>query len=328
MRFNRVIAMQKKMGVEYVGPPRDLPDDEFDFRIGALREEIQEIIDARNEGSIEKAIDGYGDLITFAMGALAQHGVDGEELFDRIMDANMFKDAVESADQSKRGYGKDLIKPEGWKEPYLSDLLIEPQMHRGLIILEGADACGKTTLAEHFEQYYGAVTFHSTWTPGLEQRMYEYMKQTLQQALQISKKRLVILDRHFLSALVYSDVFRADTTPNRDDMYFHFDVEVAQPHSCIVFCVPKDLEAQSKHYALTQNSREEMYPNVDAVNRAYQQLWDGSGDYQFKKPSQYHHAVLSNGGFSTLRMCRRYDWTEHTDTAKLDNFCHSILKNM
>lgn len=131
--------------------PQELPDDVALFRIGFMVEELAEYAQSsgytnisralcdlhdhikekkrwvcnRNEGGrdLEVQFDSLIDLIYVALGTSHLHGLDFDEGWRRVHAANMKKELAQSADQSKRGYRFDVIKPRGWKPADLSDLL-------------------------------------------------------------------------------------------------------------------------------------------------------------------------------------------------------------
>lgn len=79
----------------------------------------------RNEGgrNLEIQFDSLIDLVYVAIGTAYHHGVDFDEGWRRVHEANMNKVLAKSADESKRGYRFDVVKPKGWMPPDLSDLV-------------------------------------------------------------------------------------------------------------------------------------------------------------------------------------------------------------
>jgi thymidylate kinase len=77
-----------------------------------------------------------------------------------------------------------------------------------LIILEGPDAGGKSTLAEHLSEALNAWRFHATWSPSMDYGMFDYQQNILDNALERLKTQHVVLDRHWPSEWVYAGVFR------------------------------------------------------------------------------------------------------------------------
>ena len=73
----------------------------------------------------------------------------------------------------------------------------------GIVVLEGANAAGKTTLARHLVERYGARYLHSRPTRDPWRRHVAMLRR----AVALSERHLVVLDRHWLSEQVYGRVF-------------------------------------------------------------------------------------------------------------------------
>ena len=305
--------MQNKFGIGYNGPPRKISMDEFVFREKAFNEEIQEYKDAYFADDLEGQFDALIDLIVFAVGAGLQHGFDMEEGVKRVMKANNFKDIVKTADDSKRGYKHDLVKPEGWREPYLQDL-IKPSKYKGLIILDGPDACGKTTLAEHLRDNYGAVVFHSTWSPELENRMEKYMLQTMEMAISISQNQLVVLDRLWLSEMVYSHVFRPPST--RVALHTSLSALAFSSGARVIVCLPYDIQTTLNGFESMQKTRGEMYSTMLEVYRVYEGLYNGT--FSTGGSNVYIEEIMPIGGLKEASNVVRYDYS--SDGQDMEHF--------
>lgn len=115
-----ISEFHRKFGLGYDGPPRDLPKDLSDLRIARLFEESIEYADAQTG---EDRLDALVDIVYIALGSAYLHGYDFEEAWRRVHVANMAKERAPSADASKHGSAFDIVKPEGWTPPDLSDLV-------------------------------------------------------------------------------------------------------------------------------------------------------------------------------------------------------------
>jgi hypothetical protein len=312
----------KKMVTELQGHPAPetptvLSDEEYAFRLIAFEEEINEYSDGRAVGDLEEQLDALVDLVVFAMGAAAIQGFDFEAAFRRVMNANLDK----RVGVTKRGHANDLMKPAYWRAPYLGDLIDKQTEKKGIIILEGPDGAGKTTLAEFLKKEYGAYVMHSTWSPELEVDMDKYMEITTRMALEISQNQLVVLDRHWLSELVYSDVFRGGH--KRGEMYLrHHEALLCDPrlYARLVLCLP-DPTIHKEHFAQLKDNREEMYTNIDDVIDAYWAIWDNQFyNYSFKSSSSY---LRMFAGLCGLKKAVKYDWMEQGHDMK--QFCETYL---
>lgn len=120
MNIRRDVAQFLEMlGFTYNGPPRQMPDDLKEFRIGTLQEEYEEYVEAVGTGDLEKQLDSLVDLIYFAVGNLVIQGMPFDEAWAIVHAANMKK----KRGVTKRGHSFDAIKPEGWTPPDLSGLI-------------------------------------------------------------------------------------------------------------------------------------------------------------------------------------------------------------
>lgn len=119
---NSMIRAIAKMHLKFGITSRHLKwsEDEKDFRLLAMQEELDEYMNAETK---EEELDALIDLIVFAMGTAERQGFLEvfEEAFMRVMRANCNKELGTNA---KRGnFEIDLVKPEHWKSPILTDLV-------------------------------------------------------------------------------------------------------------------------------------------------------------------------------------------------------------
>ena len=120
--LGKVIDMHNKFGLQQESKPQPLSEAEKTFRIVALREEVTEYEEAV---TLEDELDALVDLQVFLLGTVHRHGMHEvfQEAFNRVMQANLQKEVANSAEASKRGFARDLIKPAGWTAPCLKDLV-------------------------------------------------------------------------------------------------------------------------------------------------------------------------------------------------------------
>lgn len=99
------------------------PDEKI-FRIIAMQEELDEYKEAETP---EDELDALVDLVVFALGTAERQGwsdVFGVA-FERVMNANMQK--MLGGNEKRNDFELDLVKPEGWQAPDLTDLIEEAQ---------------------------------------------------------------------------------------------------------------------------------------------------------------------------------------------------------
>lgn len=101
-----------------------MPVDLREFRIKFMQEELDEYKEAVENGDMEKAMDALIDLEYVLLGTAYMHQFKHNEGWDRVHSANMKKvRARRDGSDSVRGSAWDVVKPEGWVAPDLSDLL-------------------------------------------------------------------------------------------------------------------------------------------------------------------------------------------------------------
>lgn len=189
----------------------ELTDEEASFALKALREEVNEYEEALETGDTEAQFDALIDIAYFTMGRAAIHNFPFDAGWNRVHQANMAKVKAKSASESKRGSALDIVKPEGWEAPQLDDLLMEPPIPRPRVfIVEGPDACGKTSFAKALAKRFDAVYLHMTATKTLIPAMPDYTANMIENAkTNLAQGRSVVFDRAWVSELCYGTVFRS-----------------------------------------------------------------------------------------------------------------------
>jgi predicted HAD superfamily Cof-like phosphohydrolase len=112
-----------KFELEYNGPPRELEEKLSNFRFHFMAEELSEYLKSVNKGDLEGQLDALVDLVYVAVGTAYLQGFDFDEAWRRVHDANMKKVRAKTISDSKRASTYDVVKPEGWTPPDLSDLV-------------------------------------------------------------------------------------------------------------------------------------------------------------------------------------------------------------
>lgn len=102
--------------------PGCMHTEEWKLRHARLREEGLEYDVAVERGEEDAILDSLVDLVYIALGTCYRRGWNFAEAWNRIHSANMKKERGEE-NSSKYGSGFDVIKPEGWKTPNLTDLV-------------------------------------------------------------------------------------------------------------------------------------------------------------------------------------------------------------
>jgi len=120
-----VHAFMTKFGQGYNGPIRELPASVASLRKKLLLEELTELVTAIDAGDQEEILDALVDAYYVLAGTVIACGMRRvfPEAFMRVHHANMQKVLAPSRHASKRDSPHDIVKPEGWKKPDLSDLI-------------------------------------------------------------------------------------------------------------------------------------------------------------------------------------------------------------
>lgn len=121
--FELIKEFHVKFELEYNGKPRTLPVDLRHFRLDFMEEELSEYAHASANGFKHLELDALVDLVYVAIGTAYLQGFDFNEAFKRVHEANMQKVRAKRIADSKRKSQYDVIKPEGWVAPDLSDLV-------------------------------------------------------------------------------------------------------------------------------------------------------------------------------------------------------------
>lgn len=118
-------SMHKKYGVhewfEANKDNEDLMKKYLMFRLLMCNEELQETLQAVNNGDAEEVVDGLIDLCVFAIGTLDVFGVDAEKAWNEVYEANMNKKPGVKPGRPNRFGLPDLLKPGGWTPPSHED---------------------------------------------------------------------------------------------------------------------------------------------------------------------------------------------------------------
>ena len=118
---NDIMMMHHKFGVrdwfEANKDNKELMKKYLRFRLKMCNEEMNETIDAWMDQDSEEIVDGLIDLCVFAIGTLDVFGVDANEAWDRVYEANMAKEPGVKPGRPNPFGLPDLLKPSGWTPP-------------------------------------------------------------------------------------------------------------------------------------------------------------------------------------------------------------------
>lgn len=105
--------------------PAEMPASLASLRKKLTLEEAAELVVAIDRGELDEQLDACVDLMYVVLGNVVLAGMSDVfvEAFWRVHVANMNKVLVPSRHDSKRDNAWDIVKPEGWQKPDLTDLV-------------------------------------------------------------------------------------------------------------------------------------------------------------------------------------------------------------
>ena len=143
----------------------------------------------------------------------------------------------------------------------------------GIIYIDGPDGAGKTTLANAIiRKNNGGVILHATF-PAKRNDMLLYHTALLHRATRLSAKTLVILDRHWLSETVYSEVYRGGTLiPHEGRIVDRVLLKHAAP---TILCSSQLVPATQRHAKLCRERPEKFTTHMGDVVQKFLDIMDG-----------------------------------------------------
>lgn len=180
---------------------------------------------------------------------------------------------------------------------------------RGVLILEGADGTGKTTLAQHLVQHHGALYLHHGYFRGADWgiRYLASLRRAAELAFGDEEPRLIVVDRCYLSADAYGTVYRCGSEVARRGRMLH---RIALKHAMLhVICAPEPNQV-FEHHARLKNERGEMYSSgMEEVAQYFYEL----GHLAVDSAPRCYSDVLKTRAFKDnpfWNYAAPYDWTE------------------
>lgn len=140
---------------------------------------------------------------------------------------------------------------------------------KGLIVIDGCDGTGKTTLAEAICKSQDAVYIHNTYR--WPTKMPLYHTAALHRALKLARTRLVVIDRLWMSEAIYAEVYRDGSPwPHMGRM---IDRIIRKAGG--MYILAQSPQGHKEKFEQLKTEREEMYDNVDHVRERFDQLFEG-----------------------------------------------------
>lgn len=189
---------------------------------------------------------------------------------------------------------------------------------RGIIVIEGPDGAGKSTLAKTFVHMFGAHYLHARYR--FKKKMFTYHTAMLRVAERLAQTGLVVIDRHWLSEEVYAGVYRGGSAwPQAGRM---MDRALLKMGAINILCLPDSVEvAVEEHRKNLDISHPYDDETFRKVAQSYFDFWNGS--IHGLPDSTYSSLLKWTGG-----ACGREDWIRYnkeTDGVDMGAFCRSAV---
>lgn len=139
-----------------------------------------------------------------------------------------------------------------------------------VIIIDGPDCTGKSTLCNSLQKVYTLPVYHLSWFPD-DNAMIEQFEN----AAELIRKGGVILDRYIFSNIAYGNVYHGGKCVYGWENYLNGNL---LKDAEIIISLPRDKERYLDFYRRRFNERDEMYSEIsDRIYNEYQRIIDEYG---------------------------------------------------
>ncbi len=201
-------------------------------------------------------------------------------------------------------------------------------MRNQLLILEGSDCSGKTTLANKIIDFYGKDNcnyIHSSFHKKMD--VLKDHTQTLDEAIgNLKNYTITILDRHWISECIYGKVYRQGCSYGNEAINFHN--RIMQYNGQYILCLPNKTIVKDNHKRLSQE-RSEMFTDISGVINMYWDLWYGSHKEEATDDIGKHNYIeylIHSGGVHTDMFWHMWDYEKHDD--HFGEFITDVVSNI
>lgn len=199
---------------------------------------------------------------------------------------------------------------------------------RGLILLDGPDCAGKTTLAnklvEQVAARKGEAVIHHLGMPEPGTCWDMHAGALLDYIEEMLQGKVVIADRHFLSEGVYAAVYRDGSeypfTMRYMDMLFD------RWRGLKVICCPPIDRVVETHAKMKEVRVEAYDKGMDKVARRFERIWHDQVNGKLAPGREYTEQLMLTGGVADKPLWYHYDWTQHDVTTYAANLVDELVK--
>lgn len=169
---------------------------------------------------------------------------------------------------------------------------IDLETNKKIILIEGPDAAGKTSLNNAINELTKSAYIHITKPINNTLRAYNNMyNNTLKAAKLIQDTgQYVVLDRYLISNIIYDMIFEGVLRQNESALD-----KMLSEVKIIYYALPTDKNKYLQKFAEMQKQREELYNNMSRIYDAFYNLYFGIYDDICCKHSWFNKIVLQGG---------------------------------
>jgi adenylate kinase family enzyme len=187
------------------------------------------------------------------------------------------------------------------------------------IILEGADGTGKTTLAKRLQEMFSWNYVHCSYNK--DWNMPSYFTKKIYKALLLTKKTNLptIIDRLWISELIYSEVYREGSKWPFIGTIFD---KILKNMGCLyIFCISLNTDYEERFTTLCSD-RKEMYLNkMTQVNDLYIDFVCGNKVLKCSERNKGLEKIIRKGFVHINKNSLIYF---DSDWKNIDNFCEIV----
>lgn len=161
-----------------------------------------------------------------------------------------------------------------------------------MIILEGVDSTGKSTLSKYLAKELNAHYMHASGHKSLYPSMFEHHKNLLDNAeVNLDNGHDVVIDRHWPSELCYGSVLRPELVDKYD--YLAMIERLRSLNAVYIYCHSESVIAAYDRYKETHKDHDEtMFRQLSrehyiAIAGEYRGIFQNGGEKQLNSPINY-----------------------------------------
>ena len=142
---------------------------------------------------------------------------------------------------------------------------------KGLVIIDGPDCSGKSTLANELVKRHDGVHLHQTYR--FKNQMFTYHTARLRKAIELSKDRLVVLDRLWMSEAIYGNVYRGGTKwPHEGRM---MDRVIRKHGGLYIICSGEPSVIGARHAQMKLKRVEQFNDKMETIAELFNSMYFG-----------------------------------------------------